>query len=217
MRRTGVVGCQPWELLRWGERGESPSRPDIADRATTRAPWHEGGASRERPREGHTSAFRGVDPGWKGTAWPRRQGITRPIPCCGMRASGAGSSWHKAAGGKVCSLSFRPPKSRYQSDAVFIPGSASGTDDPRLERTTRVCKIKRVNRAVRSVSTPRWTKDLPGVGRVNPASATRMPSHRSGNSSRMGLQTGVSARPGRFSVTLATRLPQSCHNIGRSL
>ena len=42
---------------------------------------------------------------------------------------------------------------------------------PKPARTTERCKIKRVNPAVRSVSTPRWTKDLPVVGPVNPATA----------------------------------------------
>jgi hypothetical protein len=44
--------------------------------------------------------------------------------------------------------------------------------DPRLRR----CKIKRVNPAVRSVSTPRSTKDLPVVGPVNPGSPLAGPS-----------------------------------------
>lgn len=43
--------------------------------------------------------------------------------------------------------------------------------DPKPARTRERCKIKRVNPAVRSVSTPRWTKDLPVVGPVNPANA----------------------------------------------
>jgi len=34
------------------------------------------------------------------------------------------------------------------------------------------CKIKRVNPAFRSVSTPRGTKDLPVAGRVNPTAST---------------------------------------------
>jgi hypothetical protein len=42
---------------------------------------------------------------------------------------------------------------------------------PKPAQTIRGCKIKRVNPAVRSVSTPRWTKDLPVVGSVNPAAA----------------------------------------------
>jgi hypothetical protein len=43
--------------------------------------------------------------------------------------------------------------------------------NPKPARTMERCKIKRVNPAVRSVSTPRWTKDLPVVGPVNPANA----------------------------------------------
>ena len=42
---------------------------------------------------------------------------------------------------------------------------------PKPARTTERCKIKRVNPAVRSVSTPRWTKDLPVLGPVNPVTA----------------------------------------------
>jgi hypothetical protein len=42
---------------------------------------------------------------------------------------------------------------------------------PKPARTTERCKIKRVNPAVRSVSTPHWTKDLPSVSPVNPATA----------------------------------------------
>ena len=42
---------------------------------------------------------------------------------------------------------------------------------PKSARTTERCKIKRVNPAVRSVSTPRWTKDLPVLGPVNPATS----------------------------------------------
>jgi len=41
-------------------------------------------------------------------------------------------------------------------------------------RQPRFCKIKRVNPAFRSVSTPRGTKDLPGAGRVNPTTALGM-------------------------------------------
>ena len=48
--------------------------------------------------------------------------------------------------------------------------------DPKPARTTERCKIKRVNPAVRSVSTPRWTKDLPVVGPVNSGRATAAPS-----------------------------------------
>jgi hypothetical protein len=44
---------------------------------------------------------------------------------------------------------------------------------PKPAPTKDVCKIKRVNRAVRSVSTPRWTKDLPVLGPVNPATALK--------------------------------------------
>jgi hypothetical protein len=43
--------------------------------------------------------------------------------------------------------------------------------NPETARRTLDCKIKRVNPAVRSVSTPRGTKDLPVVGRVNRVSA----------------------------------------------
>ena len=39
----------------------------------------------------------------------------------------------------------------------------------------RHCKIKRVNPAFRSVSTPRWTKDLPVVGPVNPTTSLEWP------------------------------------------
>ena len=41
---------------------------------------------------------------------------------------------------------------------------------PKPAPTTERCKIKRVNPAFRSVSTPRRTKDLPTLGPVNPAS-----------------------------------------------
>lgn len=47
---------------------------------------------------------------------------------------------------------------------------------PKTPEIIRDCKIKRVNPAVRSVSTPRWTKDLPVVGPVNSGRATRAPS-----------------------------------------
>jgi hypothetical protein len=39
---------------------------------------------------------------------------------------------------------------------------------PNPARPTQRCKIKRVNPAFRSVSTPRWTKDLPRSRSVNP-------------------------------------------------
>jgi hypothetical protein len=41
-------------------------------------------------------------------------------------------------------------------------------------RPPRICKIKRVNPAFRSVSTPRSTKDLPVVGPVNPTTSLGM-------------------------------------------
>jgi hypothetical protein len=47
---------------------------------------------------------------------------------------------------------------------------------PKPSQTASDCKIKRVNPAVRSVSTPRWTKDLPVVGPVNSGRATQAPS-----------------------------------------
>ncbi len=43
--------------------------------------------------------------------------------------------------------------------------------NPNPTRPTERCKIKRVNPAFRSVSTPRWTKDLPRRRSVNPAGA----------------------------------------------
>ena len=43
--------------------------------------------------------------------------------------------------------------------------------EPDLSEPPPLCKIKRVNPAFRSVSTPRWTKDLPVVGPVNPTRA----------------------------------------------
>jgi hypothetical protein len=42
-------------------------------------------------------------------------------------------------------------------------------------RPPRLCKIKRVNPAFRSVSTPRSTKDLPVVGPVNPTTSLGWP------------------------------------------
>lgn len=61
---------------------------------------------------------------------------------------------------------------------------------PKSARTTERCKIKRVNRAVRSVSTPRWTKDLPVLGPVNPATALvpaqRPPSPSERNAESLG-------------------------------
>jgi hypothetical protein len=41
-------------------------------------------------------------------------------------------------------------------------------------RTTRRCKIKRVNPAIRSVSTPRGIRHLRGAGRVNGETATAL-------------------------------------------
>ena len=49
---------------------------------------------------------------------------------------------------------------------------AHGSKQP---ETIRDCKLKRVNPAVRSVSTPRGRKDLRVVGRVNPAARHRAP------------------------------------------
>ncbi len=46
---------------------------------------------------------------------------------------------------------------------------------PKPARPTERCKIKAVNPPVRSVSTPRCTKDLPVVGPVNPATALGSP------------------------------------------
>ena len=43
--------------------------------------------------------------------------------------------------------------------------------DPKTAPKTRDCKVKAVNPPFRSVSTPRWTKDLPVVGPVNPETA----------------------------------------------
>ena len=48
--------------------------------------------------------------------------------------------------------------------------------EPNPARTTRGCKIKRVNPAFRSVSTPQSTKDLPVVGPVNQGTAAGVPS-----------------------------------------
>jgi hypothetical protein len=42
-------------------------------------------------------------------------------------------------------------------------------------RQVRNCKIKRVNPAFRSVSTPRSTKDLPMAGPVNPTTSLGWP------------------------------------------
>jgi hypothetical protein len=53
---------------------------------------------------------------------------------------------------------------------------------PKSTQRTRGCKIKRVNPAVRSVSTPRCSKDLPVVGPVNPESSTGASYKRSGTS-----------------------------------
>lgn len=55
-------------------------------------------------------------------------------------------------------------------------------DGPKSTQQTPDCKIKRVNPAVRSVSTLRSTKDLPVGGPVNPQSAVGAPSARSGTS-----------------------------------
>jgi hypothetical protein len=45
--------------------------------------------------------------------------------------------------------------------------------DPNPARTKETCKIKRVNPAFRSVSTPRRMKDLPQLGPVNPTTRQR--------------------------------------------
>jgi hypothetical protein len=47
--------------------------------------------------------------------------------------------------------------------------------EPNPARTTRCCKLKAVNPPFRSVSTPRWRKDLHVVGLVNPAARHRTP------------------------------------------
>jgi hypothetical protein len=47
--------------------------------------------------------------------------------------------------------------------------------EPNPARTTRCCKLKAVNPPFRSVSTPRWRKDLRVVGLVNPAPSHRAP------------------------------------------
>jgi hypothetical protein len=54
--------------------------------------------------------------------------------------------------------------------------------DPHPTQPTPLCKIKRVNPAFRSVSTPRWTKDLPVAGPVNPI---RAPGTGSGTASTL--------------------------------
>ena len=46
---------------------------------------------------------------------------------------------------------------------------------PERAPTARDCKIKRVNPAFRSVSTPRWTKDLRRSRSVNPTRALGNP------------------------------------------
>lgn len=46
--------------------------------------------------------------------------------------------------------------------------------DRNPDRPPRICKIKRVNPAFRSVSTPRRTKDLPAAGPVNPTTSLGM-------------------------------------------
>jgi hypothetical protein len=48
--------------------------------------------------------------------------------------------------------------------------------DPNPTQQTPICKIKAVNPPLRSVSTPRGTKDLPVVGPVNPKTALGPPS-----------------------------------------
>jgi len=54
------------------------------------------------------------------------------------------------------------------------------TVGPKPAHQIHDCKIKRVNPAVRSVSTPRWSKDLPVVGPVNPERPTGASYRRSG-------------------------------------
>ena len=65
------------------------------------------------------------------------------------------------------------------------------------------CKIKRVNPAFRSVSTPRRTKDFPVVGPVNPAASLGRPcepplaSEWSAEGSANGSKSSSLPPPGR--------------------
>jgi hypothetical protein len=68
---------------------------------------------------------------------------------------------------------------RRRVDRTLSPRSPVGASPMRLDRNParppRLCKIKRVDPAFRSVSTPRGTKDLPVVGPVNPAGSLGRP------------------------------------------
>jgi hypothetical protein len=72
--------------------------------------------------------------------------------------------------------------------------------DPETAPPARDCKIKRVNPAVRSVSTPRGTKDLRRSRSVNPARALRA---RSATSS--ALEWGAERLAERLRTELAPR------------
>ena len=62
---------------------------------------------------------------------------------------------------------------------------------PKQPETIRDCKVKRVNPAFRSVSTPRWRKDLRVVGRVNPEPATGPTSATGWSAQRLSVRLRI--------------------------
>ena len=71
---------------------------------------------------------------------------------------------------------------------------------PETAPTASDCKIKRVNPAVRSVSTPRGTKDLRRSRPVNPARALR-----AGSATSSALEWGAERLAERLRTELAPR------------
>jgi len=75
--------------------------------------------------------------------------------------------------------------------------------EPNPAQTIRRCKIKRVNPAFRSVSTPRWGKDFREVGPVNPELA---------RGSAAGRRSASEWNPEQLSERLRKELTPSAWN-----
>jgi hypothetical protein len=90
--------------------------------------------------------------------------------------------------------------------------------EPSPARPTQRCKLKRVNPAVRSVSTPRSRTDLPVVDRVNPGPATRRASLTDWSAERLSerLRIELSSRAWTRFVRAASRHGASVEQLLRS-
>ncbi len=90
--------------------------------------------------------------------------------------------------------------------------------EPNPALPTQRCKLKRVNPAFRSVSTPQWRKDLRVVGRVNPEPGTSPPSATDWRAERLSqrLRTEITPRAWTRLVRVVSRHGTSLEQLLRS-